>query len=59
MHPELDHLISMVQVTNKPVKEVLEEYFKAVQWSILKDEWTRMNRREKQALVEKLEQERK
>lgn len=58
MNPELDHLILMVKVSNRSVKEVLEEYFKAVQWSLLKDEWTRMNKKEKRSLINKLEKER-
>jgi len=56
MNTELDHLIALVKASDKPVKETLEDYFKSVVWSSLKDEWaTRMTDREKRLLVKKLD----
>ena len=56
---ELLHLKSLVKRSNKSVKEVVDEYFKTVTWSILKDEYSHMSKREKSQLFNKLAQVRK
>lgn len=56
---ELNHIISLVKASSKPVQEVLDNYFRAIEWSLLKDEYARMTKLQKSNLVKKLQGERK
>lgn len=56
---ELDYLKTLVKTSNKPVEVVIEEYFKATTWSLLKDEWTKLSKKQKTNVINKLQGERK
>ena len=54
---ELTDLIALVKKSNKPVREVVEQYM-ASGWSLLTDEWNRkMTDEQKTAFINKLEQD--
>jgi replication-associated recombination protein RarA len=55
---ELNHIINLVKASNKPVQEVIDNYFKAVNWTMLKDEYSRFTKAQKAKFLKKLETER-
>jgi hypothetical protein len=60
MNPELKQLIEFVR-DNKShtVEEAVQMFFDGIVWSLLKDEFSKMSKREKAALYRKLEADRK
>jgi hypothetical protein len=56
---ELQALIKFVKGSTKPVQEAVDEFFSYIVWSPLKDEFDRMNRRQKLAFFNNLKGERK
>ncbi len=61
MYPELQELIEMVKTkTDKSVEEVINYYFsdEYTVWSMLKDEWTKMSKRQRQKFITKISKER-
>lgn len=56
---ELKYIIDRVKASTKPVQEVLDQYFKDVTWSLVKDEYNKMTKAQKKAFVAMLETERK
>jgi hypothetical protein len=59
MNHEILELINLVKTTTKPVQEVVDEYFNGIEWSMLKDEFSKMTKAEKRFLIAKLTSERK
>jgi hypothetical protein len=59
MNDEILELIELVKQSSKPVQEVVDSYFDSIVWSMLKDEYSRMNTVEKRFLIAKLTTERK
>jgi hypothetical protein len=59
MNHEIQQLIELVKSSSKPVQEVVENFFQDIEWSLLKDEWLRMNATERRFLIAKLTTERK
>ncbi len=59
MNHEIQELIDLVKTTTEPVQTVVERFFSEIEWSLLKDEWNRMNKTERRFLIAKLSTERK
>lgn len=59
MNHEIQQLIELVRSSSKPVQEVVDNFFQDIEWSLLKDEYSRMNAVERQFLIAKLTTERK
>lgn len=59
MNHEIQELIEMVKKSSKPVQAVVDDFFANIEWSLLKDEYDRMNDVEKRFLIAKLTTERK
>ena len=59
MNHEIVELIALVKQSSKPVQEVVDDFFRNIEWSLLKDEYSRMNDVEKRFLIAKLTTERK
>lgn len=55
MNNELKALIALVKTDQRAVRVIVDEYFETVAWSLLKDEWLRMDPTEKTQLIMKLE----
>lgn len=54
MHSELSQIIELVLGSTEPVEVVVEKYMASVTWTILKDEYEKMNRKEKKKFLHKL-----
>jgi hypothetical protein len=60
MNYELIQLIKAVKENkSKPVQAVVDEFFSNIGFSVLKHEYERLNKRQRAALIRKLETERK
>lgn len=59
MNHELQDLINRIKISNKPVWEVVDEFFEEICWSILKSEFDRMTDQQKLVLINRLTKERK
>ncbi len=59
MNHELNELINRIKTSNKPVQEVVDEFFQEIVWSALKAEFERLTDEEKLSLITKLGKERK
>lgn len=55
---ELNHIKSLVKASNKPVQEIIDNYFAAVKWTMLKDEYAKLTPAQKEKFLKKLENER-
>jgi len=60
MNPELKQLIEFVRANkHRNVENAVQMFFDSIVWSALKDEFSKMSKREKAALYRKRESDRK
>jgi len=59
MNHEIQQLIELVKNSTEPVQTVVDSYFSAISWSLLKQEYDSFSAAEKAFLIAKLSTERK
>lgn len=52
---ELNHLVLIrAPVTTQEIRAIIDEYFKPTGWSLLKEEWFKLNELQRDALCSKI-----